>query len=189
MTSEVAQPTKRARQSAADMIRSLGLVGIIVGVSLIFVPGLLHPSKSQRYQAVDYSDYVSGFRQLTGKSALVPRGLPSGWAANGATLVGSATTAHLHIGWATPGSKYAGLEESVAPAAGFVQSVLGVPSSASTTAAVLADQTWRTTQSKVGEYSLFRTVHGITVVITGSASDQELDQLAASVQPALGGAG
>ena len=94
------------------MIRSLGLIVAIVAVTLIFVPGLLHPSKSQRFPAVDYSDYVTGFHQLSGRTALSPASLPKGWEANAAALTGTAT-AHLHIGWATPGAKYAGLEESV----------------------------------------------------------------------------
>lgn len=163
------------------MIRSLGLVAVVIAATLIFVPGLFHPSKSQRYPGVDYSDYVSGFHQLSGRTALVPASLPKGWAPNAAALTGTKATAHLHIGWATPGARYAALEESVASPSDFVPSTLGVQLARVTGSVTISDATWRTVTSSRGEYSLTRTIRGITVVITGSATDTQLQLLAASL--------
>jgi len=163
------------------MVRSLGLVAVIVAVTLIFVPGLFHPSKSQRFPATDYSDYVAGFHQLTGRTALAPRSLPSSWLANAAALTGTRTTAHLHIGFGVPGAQYAGLEETVGPPAGFVSSVLGVPISTATGTVVVGGATWQTLRSSRGEYSLVRTQAGLTVVVTGTATPAQLQLLAASL--------
>jgi hypothetical protein len=179
-STDVVRP-KRGRESVADMVRSLGLIVVIVAVTLIFVPGLLHPGKSQRFPAVDYSDYVSGFHQLTGKAALTPSSLPSGWRANAGALTGTPATEHLHIGWAAPGTSYAGLEESVEPMPGFATSVLGARGARVTGQARIGGATWQTRTSSRGEYSLSRTVRGIAVVITGSGSDAELQLLAASL--------
>jgi Protein of unknown function (DUF4245) len=167
------------------MVRSLGVVAVIAAVTLIFVPGLFHPNKSQRFPAIDYSDYVSGFHQVTGRQALVPSSLPKGWAANAGMLTGPAAVEHLHVGWATPGANYAGLEESVGPMAAFVPTVLGVKGNRVTGSVLIAGQRWQTRTSSRGESSLSRTIDGVAVVVTGSATGAQLQDLAASLQPSL----
>jgi hypothetical protein len=180
-TTEVERP-QRGRQSLADMVRSLGLVAVIIAVTLVFVPGLIHPNKSLRLAPIDYSDYVSGFHQLSGKEALQPTSLPTGWAANAGALNGDKSTAHLHIGWATPGAKYAGLEESVESPAQFVLTVLGPRGAAVTGSVPINGESWQTRTSSRGEYSLSRAIAGVTVVITGSASHAQLQLLAGSLR-------
>lgn len=179
--SEVGRP-KRGRESISDMVRSLGLVAVVIAATLIFVPGLLHPNKSQRFAGVDYTDYVVGFRQLTGKVALRPYSLPYGWKSNAASLTGTKTTAHLHIGWAAPGGHFAGLEESVTDPAAFVSSTLGVPMNAPTNTVVIGDEKWQTLTSGRGEYSLTRARAGVIFVITGSATEAQLRLLAEALQ-------
>jgi hypothetical protein len=180
----VAQPPKRGRETAFDMVRSLGVVGVILAATLIFVPGLFHPSKSERFPAVDYSDYVSGFLHVTGTHALVPASLPSGWTANAGALTGPVSVEHLHIGWAVPGSQYAGLEESVGPMAGLVATAIGKRGQTVTGSVQVAGASWQTRTSSRGEYSLSRTIGAVAVVITGSATKPRLQLLAASLHPA-----
>jgi hypothetical protein len=163
------------------MIRSLGLIAVVIAATLIFVPGLLHPSKADRFPGVDYSDYVSGFHQLTGQTALTPTSLPKGWLATGAALSGGRKAAHLHIGWATPGAKYAALDESVRPAAAFVASVLGPRGTTVIGSVPVRGEAWQRSTSARGEYSLTRTIRDITVVVTGSATPAQLQVLAASL--------
>jgi hypothetical protein len=163
------------------MARSLGLILAIVVVTLLFVPGLIHPSKSEKFQPVDYSNYLSGFDEVTGKSALAPAPPPSSWRANGATLTGPATAEHLHIGFAVPGTKYAGLEEGVAPASTFVRSVLGSRGAIVTDHLTLHGVAWASSTSSRGEFALTRTVGGITIIVTGSATPLQLETLAASL--------
>jgi hypothetical protein len=166
-----------------DMARSIGLMALVVGVTLLAVPGLLHPGKSQRFPPVDYSDYVHGFGEVTGQAALVPQGLPGDWRANAGALTGTKHTAHLHIGWAVPGSAYAGLEESVAPPATFIPSVLGRRGATVTGSASISGTRFDRRTSSRGEPALTRTVGGVTVVVTGSASAAQLATLAGSLQP------
>jgi hypothetical protein len=130
---------------------------VIIGVTLLFVPGLLHPSKSQRVQPVDYTDYVIGFRQVTGLAAVTPHGLPTGWYPNSARLLHHGATATLYIGWVSPTQKYAALYES--------------------------NQTpQRIGGTGNGERAVSRSIGTIRVIVTGSASARELDQLMASLR-------
>ncbi|MGN6473882.1 MAG: DUF4245 family protein, partial [Mycobacteriales bacterium] len=155
MTADVGRP-KRASATVLDMVRSLGLMAVIVAVTLIFVPNLLHPSKSDRVQPYDYSDVVAGFHQVTGLTALTPTGVLSGWYANSARLTHRGTTATLYIGWVSPTKKYAALYESN-------QASIAIDTSAAK------------------DRSVRRTIGKLTIVITGSASTAELNQLAASL--------
>lgn len=173
---------KRGSETVFDMVRSLGIVIVIVAVTLIFVPGLIHPSTSEKSPAVDYSDDVSGFHQVTGKTALTPAPVPSGWKANAADLTGPAAAEHLHIGFAVPGTKYAGLEESVASPVTFARSIVGASGAIPVDHVTLAGVRWLISNSSRGEYSLRRTAGGITVIVTGSASAQQLQALAESLR-------
>jgi len=164
------------------MVRSLGLIIVIVAVTLIFVPGLLHPSKSQQFPAVNYSDDAAGFRQVTGEAALTPQPVPSGWKANAEDLTGPAAAEHLHIGFAVPGAQYAGLEEGVAPPTTFARSVLGASGAIPVDHVTLGGVQWQVSNSSRGEYSLRRTVHGVTVIVTGSATVRQLQTLASSLR-------
>jgi hypothetical protein len=149
---DIAGP-KRASATLLDMVRSLGLMAVIVAVTLIFVPGLLHPSNSQRVQPTSYTDYTRGFRQVTGLTAATPAGLPDGWYANSARLTHKGSTATLYIGWVSPTKKYAALYES-------------------NTGQVTAGAVRR------GDRSVRTMVGKLTILVTGSASTAELQQLA-----------
>jgi hypothetical protein len=159
------------------MVRSLGLLGVIVALTLVFVPGLLHPSKSQRFPTATYSDQAAGFRQVTGRPALTPSPLPSGWHANAASLTHKAHAAHFHVGFVTPDGKYVGVDEGYAEPPTFVRSVLGKRGLAVTGSTPIAGATWSTRTSAVGEPAFTRVVRGVTVVVTGSASTVQLREL------------
>jgi hypothetical protein len=180
-TTDVVRP-KRGRQTAFDMLRSLGLIVVVVALTLVFVPNLIHPGKSSRYPSADYNDDVFGFRQVTGVQPLAPAGLSSGWYANGAWLTHKGRTAHLHIGWVTPNREYAALEEDVGlPPSAFIGSVLGARGSHSTGTTAIRGADWAERTSSRGERSISRTIGRLTVVITGSASAEQQAQLAAAL--------
>jgi hypothetical protein len=181
---EVVAKPKRGSETAWDMIRSIGLILVVVAVTLIFVPGLLHPTKSDKFPAVDYSSYVSGFRQVTGHAALVPSPQPSGWKANAGTLNGPKATERFHVGFAVPGTQYAGLDESVGPMSMLVSTVLGKRGLTVTGSTHIDGAVWTTRLSARGEPALTRTVNGVNVVVTGSATGVQLEQLVGALQPA-----
>jgi hypothetical protein len=182
---EVARP-RRARQTVFDMLRSFGLMVLVVGVTLLFVPSLLHPSAKDKFPAFDYSDVSEGFHQVSGVEPLVPSGLPSGWRATAGTLTGTRADEHMHVGFAAPGSSYAGLDEAVGPSTALVSSVLG-PAGTTGHGSVMVDGArWQRRASSRGEVALVHRSGPLTVVVTGSASQSSLVALAGSLQPDAG---
>jgi len=180
-STDVVKP-KSAKDTMFDMVRSLGLIAVILAVTLLFVPGLLHPSKSQRVQPVDYSDVVIGFKQVTGQLAYAPTNLPTTWKATSRSLTHKGSYAHMHVGFVAPDNNYAGLDEATGDPTTFVQSILGHRGLTQTATTTINGSTWSERTSQRGETSLVRTTKGLTVVITGSTNPANQQALAASLQ-------
>jgi hypothetical protein len=157
VSSDDAVRPKRAAATALDMVRSLGLILLIIAATLIFVPDLIHPSKSSRVQPVSYQSEVRGFQQVTGKPALAPADLADGWYANSARLTPKGSNATLYIGWVTPTERYVALYEST-----LSRITLG--------------------KGRPGDRTVRRTIGTLNVVITGSASAQEMAELVAALR-------
>src|SRR5579872_3678647 len=113
----------RGRQNLPDMVRSLGLMAIVVAAVLLLAGRALIFPGSARMPPVGYTDDVAGFRTLAGVPALAPAGLPASWRANAASLSQPrAGVVQLHVGWAVPGSAYAGLDEATGPESAVIAS-------------------------------------------------------------------
>jgi hypothetical protein len=182
----VARP-KGLRESVLDMGRSLGLMAVVMAVVLLLTParGLIFPDRNDRMPAVDYSDVVSGFGQITHRPAFGPVGLPSSWRANAANLSGSsAANERLHVGFVTPGSRYAGVDETAGDPVALIADLLGRRGVAVAGTATIGGVTWLVRTSDRGERSLTRIVDGVTIVVTGNARAADLDRLCASLRPA-----
>jgi hypothetical protein len=180
---EVVKP-RRGRETAFDMVRSFGLMIVVVGVTLLFVPSLLHPSAKDKFPAFDASGLIDGFHDVTGRAALVPGPLPSGFRPTAGTLTGPAATERMHIGYAAPGQSFAGLDETVGPTSGLVATVLGAAGTSVDGTVPVAGAVWQRRTSSRGEIALVHRSGGIAVVVTGSASEPTLVALAASLHPA-----
>jgi Protein of unknown function (DUF4245) len=186
---DVVKP-RRGRETAFDMVRSFGLMIVVVGATLLFVPSLLHPSAKDKFPAFDASGLVAGFHDVTGHAALVPGPLPSGFTPTSGTLTGPAATERMHIGYAAPGQSFAGLDESVGPTSDLVATVLGAPGTTVKGTVAVGGVAWQRRTSSRGEVALVHRSGGITVVVTGSASQPSLVALTASLHPsAQSGAG
>lgn len=182
-TGAVVRP-KRVSATLWDMVRSLGVLVVVIAITLLFVPQLLHPNKSQRFQSVTYADYTQGFKRVTGMDAVVPTGLAAGWYANSGALTHAGTSANLRIGWVTPAKNYLALDESNKSARLFISEVLGSRGLTVTGSERIAGATWSLRTSDQGEKSISRTVSGVTVVITGSGTSAEQSDLATALRTA-----
>lgn len=177
---------KRGNETVSDMARSLGLVFGFVLLFLVIGPAreLIFPTGPNRtaVKTVDPGPQISAVREVAGYQVAVPRGLPAGWLATSARVDtgGSAgrSSATLHLGYITPGGRYLGLEEG--DAAGFVAAQLGKGATPLPPVDV-AGQPWQQWRTSGGELALSRTAAGRGIVLTGSASLDELRDLAASL--------
>jgi Protein of unknown function (DUF4245) len=174
------------KKSFADMVRSLGLMAVIVA-AMLFIGAryLIMPGSAERPPPADYSSVVQDFPRAAGAAVLAPTSLPSSWRANAARLTtGSAGVTQLHIGWALPGSRYAGLDEATGSPATLLSAVLGTPRLTVRGTTSIAGAVWQQRVSARGERAYTRQDGRVTVVVTGDASDEQLRLLAASLHHA-----
>jgi hypothetical protein len=175
----------RARQTLRDMALSLGLMAVVIAGLLFIGPAraLVLPG-AHRMAAVDYADVAKGFGTVTHHAAVVPVRLPASWRANAARLTRAtgAIGTCLHIGWATPGSLFAGLDECDGAPDRLVHSVLGSRGAAVRGTRGIGGSEWQTRVSQRGEQAVTRSFGAVFVVVTGSATDAQLSLLASSLR-------
>jgi len=171
------------RKSFADMARSLGLMAVIVAVVLV-IGGryLIAPGKGAQMPAADYSSVVQQFPREAGSPVLAPHSIPSSWRANAARLSAPAPRAvQMHIGWALPADRYAGLDEATGDPVSLLRAVLGAAGLEARGSTRIGSDRWNVRRAANGEEALTRTDGKLTVVVTGNATDAELRMLAGSL--------
>jgi len=179
---DVVRP-RRPQQTFTDMARSLGLMALVIAGLLLVGPArtLVFPGGA-RMPAADYREQVIAFKRVVGQ-VLAPGTLPKAWRANAATftVIRPGIGAVLHIGWATPGAHFAGLDEASGPVGTLVRRVLGPVGNTVSGMVVINGAPWEVRRSSRGETALTRSDGKVSAVITGSASDASLRLLAASL--------
>ncbi|MGE5763152.1 MAG: DUF4245 domain-containing protein [Mycobacterium leprae] len=169
----------RGFETVGDMVRSMGLV-VAAAAVLVFLGSRPNP---EAVKVVDYQRQVQAAERVAPYDVLAPHGLPPRWRATSARLRVSddQRVADLRIGFVTPSDAYAALKESNAPAAAFVarETKQGLVDG---TLAV-AGRTWEKRHREAGDgRSLVLRTADVTVVVTGTASYDELTRLAASLR-------
>jgi hypothetical protein len=158
---------KRGRESATDMVRSLGLVLLIV----FFVWFFARPphGDEQKIRMVDPSSDVQAFAAAA-PGGVVPRAMPSGWH----STVSLYEDDVLRVGWVTPKGQYAEYAAAAHPASSFVSDLTGrAPRVGSVVIAGVAWDEYRADSA----ISLVRS-YGTTTVILGTLRDTaSLDEL------------
>lgn len=169
------------------MGRSLGLVFAFVAVLLFVGPArsLVLPTHTKAVQTVSYTSEVRAAGRLTGAAVPAPSGLPDTWQATSARVDGGAgVPVTLHIGFVTPKQQYAALEESNGASYEFLRDLLGKTGARLTEGvAGVGGLSWQVRHDAKGQLALTRVAGKLTIVVTGSASQAELERLAASLRP------
>jgi hypothetical protein len=181
---------RRSKQTFANMLRSLvPLVLIILGV--VWWTTFRQSPDVQPVKAIDPSSTVQLAANRAGYPLLVPTDLPRGYrptsARTDAGNAGEGDPVTLDIGYVTPSDQFAEYVVSDDPRADAVTSLLNDATPAGSVQ--IAGDTWtRATRphERDEETVLSRTVDGVTVVVSGSASEAELETVAGSVRPYSG---
>jgi hypothetical protein len=177
---------RAARMSASNMVRSLAPLVLLCLVIVGFTA--LRQQPEERVQTVDptSSVHLAAARAsypLQAPTGLDPRYLPTSARTNaGNASAGQPVT--LEIGYLTPARKYAGFVESDDPGALPVRDVLSGATPHGSVA--IAGTPWTRSTTSRGETALSHTVGRVTLLVTGSASDQELTAVVASLRPYSG---
>jgi hypothetical protein len=164
---------KRGRETAGDMLRSLGVVMVLVVLMWFLAQP---PDEDEReLRTVDPSADVSAFAADV-PSAPVPTGLPGQWRPTSSTLGDGS----LRIGWVTPDGDYAEYAASTAPAEEFLPAITGDKAVRGERRQV-DGQSWEQYREADGSVSLVRP-YGSALVVLGSkratADVAELEVLA-----------
>jgi hypothetical protein len=165
---------------AMAMLVCLAVVGLVM---------LITPRRNQNsIPRADYRGDLAGLVTVAPYPVEAPQGLPPQWFPTSTRLTGGQNgPIAWHLGFYTPGKKYAALEESNERpdgAGNFVDRMTsqGHPDGTAQVAGATWDRTFRPDKK---QHSLVRRLPGVTLVVTGTASYEELAVLAGSlrVQP------
>ena len=170
---------RRARAPWTSMVLSLAAVLVVVAALVLMVPrvnGVTQPPVDVRL----------GARAAAAKVAFtpsVPTGLPDGWRATSVrTTRSTADVITWHAGYQTPKDQYAAVEQGEAAPAAWVAQQTNHGRADGTED--VAGATWqRYTGGRAVQNSLVLTHAGVTTIVTGTASYDELAVLAASLRP------
>lgn len=179
-----AQPRgARGPHSAADMIRSLGLVLLLVVVVVLIT---VRPN-GQAVTVVDYRATFAAARSGAPFPLVAPAGLPGTWKATSAYYdppVNNLGVADWHVGFVTAAGQYAGFEQTDGIVSGVLRDELGDDPADVGRTSTVAGQVWEQWASAAGDrHALVRTAGGVATVVDGSADWSELEQLAGSLRP------
>lgn len=175
-----------------------GLSGFAIAMAaclvLVLAVYVVSPrSDEEVLPTVDYSSQLWAMRNDAPFTVWAPEGLPAGWRPNSSRLTGLGaggdTPVAWHLGFVTPSDEYAALEQSDEKASEYVPRMAN--SSKPTGTQQVGDVTWTKYHRKDKKANtLARTLpDGSSVVVTGTASYEELAVLAAALKAqAKGGA-
>jgi len=171
----------RGGGSVVDMVRTLAVFGLLIGVVVAVRSGSRQTGSAVRRVDDELAAQVQVARRFAGFPVLAPQGLPSGWAPTSArfSTQGPSPSGHplLHAGWVTPGGRFADLEESDVDVSAALDPVDGTKPVATGTA-VVGGTTFAVRRSQEGTVTLLGTVGtGTWVGVTGGATQAELEEL------------
>jgi hypothetical protein len=157
------------------MVLLLALVGVIVAYQRFYT------DEDVEFRApVNVSSALAQARDAAPYDVLAPAALPAGWRATSVRYQ-PAPDARWHVGYLTPSQEYAGLEQTDGSVAELLEEV--APGAEPIGAADVSGDTWRLlVDDERGDTTLLRSTGGSVVAVTGSATQEELEQLVRSLR-------
>lgn len=153
---------------------------------LVLIAGIWGLSKFQRTEVtdpaetVDYTAELAEARDAAPFEVLAPVPTLAGWRATSADWEGVGPEVSWHLGLLTGAGEYVGLEQGNAPADDFIEA--STPATSPDDPVTVGGQTWDALVSDDGqEHALVQRVAGVTTVVTGTASVEELVAFAESL--------
>jgi hypothetical protein len=173
---------KRLTTGPSGYVMALLACFALVGLIVLITPR----DERELLPTADYQGHALALRASAPYTSYAPQGLPAGWRATSSRLSGTGAggggPVAWHLGFVTPTDEYAALEESNENADAFVARMTN--QRLSDGAQQVAGQTWRRHYRRdKKQHSLVRRLPGVTLVVTGTASYDELAVLAGSLRP------
>ncbi len=175
------QPVRdRRNPSLGDMLRSVLVLTALLSVVVLYQR--FYSAGDRVYTPpVEVGPSLEQARDVAPFDVLAPVGLPAGWTPTSVRYTPGASPS-WHVGYLTPAGAYAGLEQAAVPTDELLRDA--VPTTSASGQVDLAGTTWQLrTDEATGETTLVRADRDATVLVTGSATQAELEQLAAALRP------
>ena len=174
------------RMSAANMLRSL--LPLVVLCLVIVGWTALRQQSDEGVREVDPASTVQLAAARAAYEVPVPAGLGDDYRTTSARTdagnAGQGDPVTLEIGYLTPSEEYAGFVVSDDRRSPPLAAVLDGAVEQGTVE--LGGRTWTRSTTERDETALIREDDGVTIAVTGSASDDELETVAAAVRPYTG---
>ena len=175
---------RAARMNAANMVRSL-LPLVLICLVIVWWTNFRQGPDVQPVREVDPTSTVDLAAARASYPIVVPQGLADGYRPTSArTDAGAASEGDpvtLEIGYVTPSEEFAGFVVSDDPRADPLATVLDGATGKGSVA--IGGRAWTRATTSEGETVLSLEDGGVIVAVSGSASEKELETVAAAVQP------
>lgn len=169
----------RSAQSVSDMIRSLGAVGLLVGLLATFV-WLTRTDSEQVLREVDWQGIAIGAQSRTDLPTLGPVGLDKSWVATSARLENVGDTQVWRVGVVSPTTEYVSVIVSKTDLKKLISTYVNIESEEETTR-VIGNKTYTALEDQENK-ALYISEAGINTLIYSTASWDEITKFVESLK-------
>ena len=169
----------RSAQSVSDMIRSLGAVGLLVGLLATFV-WLTRTDSEQVLREVDWQGIAIGAQSRTDIPTLGPVGLDKSWVATSARLENVGDTQVWRVGVVSPTTEYVSVIVSKTDLKKLIKTYVNIESEEETTR-VIGNKTYTALEDQENK-ALFISEAGINTLIYSTANWDEITKFVESLK-------
>ena len=169
----------RSAQSVSDMIRSLGAVGLLVGLLATFV-WLTRTDSEQVLREVDWQGIAIGAQSRTEIPTLGPVGLDKSWVATSARLENVGDTQVWRVGVVSPTTEYVSVIVSKTDMKKLIKTYVNIESEEETTK-VIGNKTYTALEDQENK-ALFISEAGINTLIYSTANWDEITKFVESLK-------
>ena len=169
----------RSAQSVSDMIRSLGAVGLLVGLLATFV-WLTRTDSEQVLREVDWQGIAIGAQSRTDIPTLGPIGLDKSWVATSARLENVGDTQVWRVGVVSPTTEYVSVIVSKTDIKKLIKTYVNIESEEETTR-VIGNKTYTALEDQENR-ALYISEAGINTLIYSTANWDEITKFVESLK-------
>jgi hypothetical protein len=169
----------RSAQSVSDMIRSLGAVGLLVGLLATFV-WLTRTDSEQVLREVDWQGIAIGAQSRTDIPTLGPVGLDKSWVATSARLENVGDTQVWRVGVVSPTTEYVSVIVSKTDLKKLISTYVNIESEEETTK-VIGNKTYTALENQENK-AIYISEAGINTLIYSTANWDEITKFVESLK-------
>ncbi|MFJ5632980.1 DUF4245 domain-containing protein [Streptomyces goshikiensis] len=166
----------KGKQTIWDMVRSLAVIGLVVGGIYIFIP---HDEDGDPTRVVDYRVETITARRAAPYPLAAPVGLAKEWRATSVEYERKNANS-WHLGFLDPQDQYVAVEQSSEPSDKYLAKVTQQAKATGQTQQV-GDAAWERWEGEKYD-ALVRREAGYVTVVTGTAPFEQLGAMASALE-------